>query len=134
MRNKFWGLIILAGLLTAAVPMQAHHALQAQYDTTKRGTFTGVLTKFQMVNPHSRWYFDVTNSDGTVSKWEIVAGGVGPLREHGLTRAFVVGDTYKVTYSPSRDGTTTAWAVHIQFKDGRVVTLYDEEFPDPDKK
>jgi len=65
----------LLGVFLMAVPALAHHALQAEYDTSKRGGFTGTLTRFALINPHVRWFFDVKKPDGTVVKWEVTAGG-----------------------------------------------------------
>ena len=45
----------VVAFMLAAKPVVAHHALQAEFDTAKRGGFTGVLTKFSMINPHVRW-------------------------------------------------------------------------------
>ena len=48
----------------AAKPAVAHHALQAEFDTAKRGEFTGTLTKFALINPHVRWFFEEKKPDG----------------------------------------------------------------------
>jgi hypothetical protein len=127
-----WGpLLALIGLFVIAVPTFAHHALQAEYDTSKRGAFTGVLTRFALINPHVRWFFDVKNPDGTVTKWEVTGAGPQALRANGMTRVFKVGDTYKVTYAPARDGSQLGRVVNFTFQDGRVVTLFHEDPNNP---
>jgi len=50
--KKLIGLLAIVALSLAAKPAVAHHALQAEFDTAKRGEFTGTLTKFAMINPH----------------------------------------------------------------------------------
>ena len=104
MRLRTYGFAVFVALFLTAIPALAHHALQAEFDTTKRGEFTGVLTRFALVNPHVRWFFDVKAPDGTVIKWEVAAAGAGPIRQAGLARAFKLGDTYRVTYAPARNG------------------------------
>src|SRR5262249_25231758 len=121
-------------LLATSAPGFAHHALQAEYDTSKRGEFTGVLTKFAMVNPHVRWYFDVKKPDGTMIKWELTAGGPAALRENGMARVFKVGDTYKCTFAPARDGSNLGRAVTFTFADGRVITTFHEDPNNPNDR
>ncbi|MGH2399479.1 MAG: DUF6152 family protein, partial [bacterium] len=112
-------------------PALAHHALQAEFDTTKRGEFTGSLTRFALINPHVRWFFDVKKPDGTIEKWEVSAAGAGPIRAAGLARAFKIGDTYRVTYAPARNGSKVGRVVDFFFPDGRKVTLYHENANNP---
>jgi hypothetical protein len=102
--KKLFGLLAIVAMSLAAKPAVAHHALQAEFDTAKRGEFTGTLTKFAMINPHVRWFFDVKKADGTVEKWEITGAGPQALRQNGMTRIFSVGQTLKVSYAPARDG------------------------------
>ena len=131
MRLRTYGFAVFVALFLATVPALAHHALQAEFDTTKRGEFTGVLTRFALVNPHVRWFFDVKQPDGTVVKWEVSAAGAGPIRQAGLARAFKEGDTYRVTYAPARNGANVGRVVDFFFPDGRKVTLYHENPNNP---
>ena len=121
----------LAAVLLTVVPAFAHHALHSQYDTAKRGSFRGELTKFAMINPHVRWFFDVRNADGSIGKWEVTGAGPQVLRANGLTRIFKVGDTLDVVYAPARDGSKLGRVVTFTFADGRVVTLYHEDPNNP---
>lgn len=131
MRLRTYGLGMIAALLLSVVPALAHHALQAEFDTTKRGEFTGTLIRFALINPHVRWFFDVKKPDGTIEKWEVSAAGAGPIRAAGLAREFKVGDTYRVTYAPARNGSNVGRAVDFFFPDGRKVTLYHENANNP---
>jgi hypothetical protein len=131
MRLKTYGLGMAAAFLFSVVPALAHHALQAEFDTTKRGEFTGTLTRFALINPHVRWFFDVKKPDGTLTRWEVSAAGAGPIRAAGLARSFTVGDTYRVTYAPARNGANVGRVVDFFFPDGRKVTLYHENANNP---
>jgi uncharacterized protein DUF6152 len=127
-------LAVIAALALAAKPIVAHHALQAEFDTAKRGGFTGVLTKFALINPHVRWYFDVAKPGGGVDKWEVIGAGPQALRENGMTRIFKTGETIKVTYAPARDGSNLGRVVTFTFPDGRVITLYHEDPNNPNDR
>jgi hypothetical protein len=131
MRLRTYGFAVFVALFLTAIPALAHHALQAEFDTTKRGEFTGTLTRFALVNPHVRWFFDVKTPDGTMIKWEVSAAGAGPIRQAGLARAFKLGDTYRVTYAPARNGANVGRVVDFFFPDGRKVTLYHENANNP---
>ena len=61
--KRILGVLAIVAISLAAKPAVAHHALQAEFDTAKRGEFTGTLTKFAMINPHVRWFFDVKKPD-----------------------------------------------------------------------
>src|ERR1044072_2692027 len=125
--KKVLGLLAIVALSLAAKPAVAHHALQAQFDTAKRGEFTGTLTKFAMINPHVRWFFDVKKPDGTVAKWEITGAGAQALRSNGMTRILSAGQPLRVPYAPARDGSNTGRVVTFTFADGRTVTMYHED-------
>jgi hypothetical protein len=129
--KRLFGLLAIVALTLAAKPAVAHHALQAEFDTAKRGEFTGTLTKFAMINPHVRWFFDVKKADGTMEKWEITGAGPQALRTNGMTRIFSVGQTLKVSYAPARDGSHTGRVVTFTFQDGRTVTMYHEDPNNP---
>ena len=123
-------LVGVAALSTTA-PATAHHAIQAEFDTNKTEEFTGELTRFAMVNPHVRWFFDVKEPDGTISKWELSGAGPGVLRELGMARIFIIGDTYRATFAPARNGSKLGRVRTFTFKDGREVTLYHKDPNNP---
>ena len=133
MVRKAFGLVALMALsLTAApTPAVAHHALAAEFDFAKRGEFVGVLTKFAIINPHVRWYFDVKQPDGSVKKWELTAGSPSTLRDNGMLRIFTTGTTYKVTYMPARNGDPVGRVIDFIFPDGRTVTLFHQDPNNP---
>ncbi len=133
MLRKALGLVAIVALsLTAAPkPAVAHHALAAEFDFAKRGEFVGTLTKFAIINPHVRWYFDVKKPDGTVVKWELTAGSPSTLRDNGMLRIFTTGTTYKVTYMPARNGDPVGRVIDFIFPDGRTVTLFHQDPNNP---
>ena len=123
--------LVLAGVIVAGAPVLAHHALHSEYDTSKRGQFRGELTRFALINPHVRWYFDVKEANGTISKWEVTGAGPQALRQNGLTRIFKIGETLEVVYAPARDGSKLGRVVTFTFPDKRVVTLFHEDPNNP---
>ena len=68
-------------------PASAHHAIQAQFDQNRLATLTGVMTRIMWINPHVRWFMDVTDEDGNVTSWNISGAGPGSFRRAGISAA-----------------------------------------------
>jgi hypothetical protein len=119
------GLVAATGTLLVALPVCAHHAVNAQFDVTKNVLLSGELTKVEIINPHSYIHFDVTGPGKKVTSWSIETGAPGALRRAGLSLrdALKVGQTYKFVICPSRNGTPTGLMSGITLPDGRSFTF-----------
>jgi hypothetical protein len=121
---------VLAAVVVGLVmtqPAVAHHAIQAEYEMSQTKGFTGTLTRFAMINPHVRWFFEETKPDGTKVEWEMSGAGPGALRAAGLVRIFVVGTKYDVTFAPAKNGANVGRVRTMKSPDGKVVTLFHED-------
>ena len=92
----------LALLITGA-PAGAHHSANAEFDTQKQLTITGVLTKVENVNPHSWWHVDVKGPDGKIQSWVLESLSPRGLILKGLKvkTELRMGDTYSFRISPA---------------------------------
>lgn len=122
---------LLAVAFTAQTRLSAHHAIQAEFDLAKTGSFTGKLTRFALINPHVRWFFEEKKADGTLVKWEMTGAGPGALRSAGLVRMFETGKTYQVTFAPAHNGGNVGRVRTMKSEDGKVVTLFHEDPNNP---
>ena len=106
-KRQVFGSVALVGALAVAVPSFAHHAVNAQFDVSKEVTATGVLTKLEPINPHSRWTMNVKNAAGVNESWVFESASPALLRRAGLKvrETLKVGDSYTVHYNPSRAST-----------------------------
>ena len=110
------------GLLISAAPLLAHHSFAAEYDTTKPVKVTGVVTKMEWMNPHARFYVDVKEADGTVSKWNFELGAIPVLLKQGWRKeALKPGDQVTVEGNRAKDESHTAAARMVLLPDGRRV-------------
>ncbi|HET6207658.1 MAG TPA: DUF6152 family protein, partial [Terracidiphilus sp.] len=66
MRNKLALVLAGAGMLIAVAPVRAHHAFAAEFDEKRPLKLQGVVTKWELVNPHSWIHLDVKGADGKV--------------------------------------------------------------------
>ena len=131
MSARFCGALALCGLLSAAVPVLAHHAVQAQFDFEKPVELRGTLAKIEWINPHAYLHFDVKDETGKMRRWGFETIGPAALRRAGFARgasSFTIGDIYTVVGYAAKDGSDSAFATAILFPDGRKVTIW---FGDP---
>ena len=125
MRKTIIGLGLGAALAVSSAA-GAHHAAQAQFDLTKNITITAPLSKVELINPHSYLHFLVKDKDGKA--YDLSLETVTPV---GLQRAGLsvrdnlkVGDTFKITYSPTRNGTKTVGFLHaITLTNGTFISV-----------
>ena len=123
--------VAVAIALSTAPSASAHHAIQAEYEMSKTGSFTGTMTRFAMINPHVRWFFEETKPDGTKVAWEMSGAGPGALRSSGLVRIFQVGESYEVTFAPAKNGANVGRVRTMKGPDGKVITLFHEDPTNP---
>ena len=111
-------------LLGAAVPVWAHHAFTAEFDANQPITLRGTLAKVELINPHSWFHIDVTEADGSVTRWMIEGGTPNTLFRRGVTRSsLAVGTEVLVDGYRSKDGSNKANGRDITFLDGRKIFL-----------
>ena len=104
-------LTVLISCCLAALA-QAHHNPAMLYDLSQEITVTGVVTEFNMGNPHIRIYFEV-ESNGTTEQWLAEGGSRTVLLRKGWTGSeFKPGDTVTVRGHPTRDGSNV---VHMEY-------------------
>ena len=77
---------VLAALVVAMAatgPVSAHHSFAAQYDANSPVTLKGVVTKVEWMNPHARFYINVTDADGKVANWNLELASPNYLKRAG---------------------------------------------------
>src|SRR5215213_11064043 len=86
MRTRLSIVVLGLGLLSAAVPLVAHHSFAAEYDAQKAVKFTGTVTTMEWINPHAWIHMDVKKPDGKVESWMIEGGTPNTLFRRGFTK------------------------------------------------
>src|SRR5258708_21577183 len=117
--------VCAASLVLAAGRVWAHHALASEFDTSKPVHITGVVTKWELVNPHDWIYVDEKDANGQVAHWSFEAGGSPSiLIRRGFTKASwpasakILVDGYR-----GKEGSTPARTTKITFPCGRKLVI-----------
>ena len=113
---------LFAALFAPSTPALAHHSFEAEYDSTKPITLTGVVTKFEWTNPHARFYIDVKDEQGSVISWNLELASPNALVHQGWKRTSLkVGDRVTVDAWLAKDGSRFANAKTVVLADGTKV-------------
>jgi hypothetical protein len=130
-------IVVGASLLLATVSAWAHHAFAAEFDVNKPIHFTGVVTKLELVNPHTWIHIDVKDPDGTVTNWMIEAGTPNVLLRRGFTKNSVAPGTEVIVDGfAAKDGSHRGSGRDLTLPGGRKLFIgaTGSEGPEEPKK
>jgi hypothetical protein len=128
MRHIVLGLMIVAALIAATMPLMAHHSFAAEFDSSKQVKLTGVVTKVDWTNPHVWFYFNVKDEAGQVTNWGAEMGPPHLLQGQGWTRTSMkIGDTIVVQGSLAKNGSKRLNARNVTTPDGKKMGAASSE-------
>ena len=116
-------IIAIAALATAgllgSVQALAHHSFAAEFDADKKLEMTGVVTKVEWTNPHTYFFIEVENADGSHAEWAFEMGSPNGLMRRGWTRdTLAIGTEVIVTGTQARDGSNKGNAQAVIIAEG----------------
>jgi hypothetical protein len=115
--------VIVAGIasafLFAAVSHVAHHSNAAQFDSTKRVTMKGEITKIEWTNPHAFIYVNVKDAAGKVVNYSLEGFPPNTLLRTGWSQKDLKqGDVISFEGCVARDGSPILLAREVTLADG----------------
>ena len=120
MRIKHAPKLSIALVAIVTLPALAHHS-GAMFDDEVELTFSGTVTRFDYLNPHSWLYVNVENEDGTMTEWGLELDAPPRLRRLGVSPNFW-GEGDRVTFRthPLKDGRPAGALVGAVTSEGRT--------------
>lgn len=124
MRNFLALFAAAVGLLVATKPVWGHHAFAAEFDEKRPLKLKGVVTRVELINPHSWFHIDVTNADGSKTSWMIEGGSPNALYRLGYKKDMLPeGTEIVIDGYQAKDGANRAVGKDFTFPDGRRMFL-----------
>lgn len=124
-------LIGLVVALACAPLAYAHHG-PGSFDLTKEVEFTGVLTRLDLVNPHSWIYFDVTDKDGRVTHHRCEMRAATVLRRSGWSAdMFKSGQRVTIQAAPDKIDPLSCYLNTVLFENGTRMDRYGQYIKAP---
>ena len=112
-------LVIIATLLFATATLVAHHSNAAQFDSTKRTTLKGEITKIEWTNPHAYIFVSVKDASGKVVTWGLEGFPPNTLLRTGWSQKDMKkGDTISFEGCVARNGDPIMLAREITLASG----------------
>src|SRR5689334_8967976 len=105
----------LTMLLFAGAMLWGHHSTSAEFDTAKRVSTTGKLTKIDWVNPHIFIYLEVASEE-----WKFETNPPAWFKRVSVNRADFakyIGQSVTVEGNPAKDGSHYGYLLKITFAD-----------------
>jgi hypothetical protein len=92
--NRAW--IVAVAALALGGPLTAHHSL-VQFDTTAPLWVKGTVVRFDLVNPHVRFFLEQRGEDGQMQRWVVDGPPSNNLARMGIGPDFLkAGDVIEV--------------------------------------
>ena len=110
MKVALFALPIAAALLFTSLPAEAHHSFSGTYDVSKEITLKGKIVEVSFRSPHSFFFVEAPDSNGTTQRWAIEAASAAQFQQQGVSRnSFKIGDPVEVVANPARSATITSF-------------------------
>ena len=111
----------VVGLLAVSVPLFAHHGY-ASYDTDRKVTLKGTVTRWIWSNPHCLLQLDVTDESGHVVHWTAETENPTAMSRVGWTdKSLKVGDQITLTAIPVKSGNPVGRIIDVVLSNGQIL-------------
>ena len=122
MKVKLWTILAIGmGASILARPLVAHHGYAA-YDTDKKVSLKGTVTRWLWSNPHCLLQFDVTDGSGHVAHWTTETENPSTMARAGWTeKSIKAGDQVTVDLLQVKNGNPVGRILQVVLPGGQVL-------------
>jgi hypothetical protein len=123
MKSLCVSVFLIITLVSAAMPLSAHHSWPVSFD--RLVTVKGKVIDFRWANPHPMISLEVQATDGRTEKWEIGGPAIIRMEANGWTKTTVKpGDVITGIGYQFADGQKVLRLERIVLADGKEIRLY----------
>jgi Family of unknown function (DUF6152) len=122
MRNKLAAIsFAVVCLLAVSVPLFAHHGYAA-YDTDRKVTLKGTVTRWIWSNPHCMIQLDVNDDSGHAVRWIAETENPSTMSRNGWTdKSIKVGEQITVIVLPVKNGNPAGRILEVDLPNGEKL-------------
>ena len=114
---------VIFTLVSAVVPLSAHHSWPVNFD--RLVTVKGTVVQFVWANPHPMMTLEVQNNDGRTEKWLVGGPAITRMAANGWTKTTVKpGDVITGIGYQFADGQKIVRLERVVLPDGKELRLY----------
>jgi hypothetical protein len=114
---------VVLALVSALMPLSAHHSWPVSYDHLV--TVKGTVSEFVWANPHPMMTLEVQNNNGRTEKWQIGGPALNRMESNGWTKTTVKpGDVITGIGYQFADGQKIIRLERVVLPDGKELLLY----------
>jgi hypothetical protein len=123
MTRKLLILILGIGVMVPAIPLLAHHSISAEFDTTKKITFTGPVKKIEWGSPHIYTVIEGKDAEGKTHLYRVEGQPGNVLYRAGWKPdTLKIGEIVTVTGNPAKSpDSQNVGQASITTMDGKTV-------------
>jgi len=121
--NRAIAFLVGSGLTLVSLTVVAHHSVSAEFDTSKKVTFTGSVKKIDWMNPHIYTHVEVKEPDGKVLVYKVEGGAPNSLYRQGIRPEQLKPGTVVTCTNCSRSKSPNSMNVNgrLTLEDGRAA-------------
>ena len=117
--GMFAALVVFLAVDTA----RAHHSSAVFFDSTKKFTLIGTLTRVEWINPHIQFSLDAKGDKSQTESWIIQGEPPNVMKSNNMSKVILekaIGQTVTVEVSPARNGSHKGEMGKMTFPDGTI--------------
>ena len=123
MNKTMFSSAIVIAVLTAALPISAHHSWPV--DMSKLVTVKGTVTEVMWENPHPMFTLEVRTSDAKTEKWTVGGPAINRMEANGWTpKTIKPGDMITGIGYQFGDGQKIIRLEKVVLPDGKEMRVY----------
>ena len=114
---------VILTLVSAVMPLSAHHSWPISYD--RLVTVKGTVVEFKWANPHPMMTLEVQANDGRTEQWQIGGPAINRMEANGWTKTTVKpGDVITGIGYQFANGEKVLRLERVVLPDGKELRLY----------